>query len=85
MDSWAQDLTSWDLCDGLCTELLRKTPHAYAKIEQWSRREEEFVKRAAFTLIATLAVHDKRAGDETFLALGAGRHPRWSSLPSADA
>lgn len=69
MDAWAQDLTSWDLCDGLCSELLRKTPYAYAKIEQWSVREEEFVKRAAFTLMATLAVHDKAAGDETFMAL----------------
>lgn len=47
-------------------ETIRRTPFAYQKIEEWSTREEEFVKRAAFTLIATLAVHDKKADDEKF-------------------
>jgi 3-methyladenine DNA glycosylase AlkD len=46
--------------------LFRKTPFAYKKISEWRKREEEFVKRAAFTLIATLAVHDKKADDEKF-------------------
>jgi 3-methyladenine DNA glycosylase AlkD len=47
--------------------LFDKTPYAYSKAEEWSNRKEEFVKRAAFALMAGLAVHDKKASDEPFL------------------
>jgi len=47
-------------------KLFRMTPFAYEKVFQWGQREEEFVKRAAFTLIALLAVHDKKATDKKF-------------------
>jgi 3-methyladenine DNA glycosylase AlkD len=66
MEKWAIEFDSWDVCDQCCMNLFRKTPFAYKKIYEWSLREEEFVKRAAFTLIATLAVHDKKADDEKF-------------------
>lgn len=66
MDRWALEFNSWDVCDQCCMKLFRKTPYAYQKIWQWSNQDEEFVKRAAFTLIATLAVHDKKAPDEKF-------------------
>lgn len=66
MDEWALGFDTWDICDQCCMNLFRKTPFAYKKISQWSQRKEEFVKRAAFTLIATLAVHDKGADDSTF-------------------
>lgn len=66
MDRWTLEFNSWDVCDQCCMKLFRKTPYAYQKIGEWSTREEEFVKRAAFTLIATLAVHDKKADDEKF-------------------
>lgn len=69
MDKWALDFDTWDICDQCCMNLFRKTPFAYKKIYEWSKREEEFVKRAAFTLIATLAVHDKKSDDKTFLNL----------------
>lgn len=69
MDEWALEFDSWDICDQCCMNLFRKTPFAYKKIFEWSAREEEFVKRAAFTLIATLAVHDKKADDEKFIDL----------------
>ena len=68
MDRWAADLDSWDLCDGCCGNLFDKTEFAYKKAEEWSLRSEEFVKRAAFALMASLAVHDKEAQDEAFLA-----------------
>jgi 3-methyladenine DNA glycosylase AlkD len=66
MDSWAMDFHTWDLCDQCCMNLFSKTSFAYKKIFQWSEHEEEFVKRAAFTLIAVLAVHDKKAPDSKF-------------------
>ena len=66
MDEWALGFDTWDICDQCCMNLFRKTPFAYKKIDEWSMQDEEFVKRAAFTLIATLAVHDKKADDERF-------------------
>jgi 3-methyladenine DNA glycosylase AlkD len=68
METWVKDFDSWDVCDQCCLNLFRKTPFAYDKVAEWSQREEEFVKRAAFALIATLAVHDKKAADESFIA-----------------
>lgn len=67
-DAWVADLNAWDLTDQLCMNLLEDVPFADQKIEEWSRREEEYIKRAAFALIACIAWHDKRAPDERFLA-----------------
>jgi 3-methyladenine DNA glycosylase AlkD len=66
MENWVVEFDSWDICDQCCMNLFRKTPFAYKKVYEWSEREEEFVKRAAFTLIATLAVHDKKVDDSEF-------------------
>jgi len=67
MERWAKGFDSWAICDGCCLSLFDKTPFAYRKALAWSRREEEFVKRAGFSLMAVLAVHDKAAGDAKFL------------------
>ncbi|OGO37462.1 MAG: DNA alkylation repair protein, partial [Chloroflexi bacterium RBG_16_57_11] len=63
MERWVLDFDSWDVCDQV-VELFAGTPFAYAKVIAWSQRTEEFVKRAAFALIAELAAHDKNASDE---------------------
>lgn len=68
-ERWVKQFDSWDLCDLTCINLFRLTPFAYRKIGEWHDREEEFVKRAAFALIATLAVHDKEADDKLFVRL----------------
>jgi 3-methyladenine DNA glycosylase AlkD len=65
---WASDSDSWDITDGLCLNLLDKTPFAYDLPAQWAGSEHEFVKRAAFALIAGLAWHDKLGPDEPFVA-----------------
>ena len=67
MESWVRDFDSWDVCDQCCSNLFDKTGLAYEKAEAWSQREEKFVKRAGFVLMAALAVHDKRAGDGELL------------------
>jgi len=72
MEQWAQDFDSWDLCDCVCGNLFDRTPYATAKAVTWSKREEEFVKRAGFVLMASLAVHDKSLPDpacEDFMPL----------------
>jgi 3-methyladenine DNA glycosylase AlkD len=66
MESWVKDFDSWDVCDQSCSNLFDKTPLAYEKAYAWSSRNDEFVKRAGFVLMATLAVHDKRASDSQF-------------------
>jgi len=66
MDRWARNFTSWDVCDQVCSNLFVRTPHAYAKATEWSSSRAEFVKRAAFSLMASLAVHDKDADDDAF-------------------
>jgi len=67
MDNWVKDFDSWDVCDQVCSNLFDKTPFAHQKALEWSKRSEEFVKRAGFVLMATLAVHDKKVKDEAFL------------------
>jgi 3-methyladenine DNA glycosylase AlkD len=69
MEDWVKDFNSWDVCDGVCLNLFEKNQSAWKKIIDWSAREEEFVKRAAFSLIACLAWHDKKASDEKFIGL----------------
>jgi len=66
MERWVKDFDSWDLCDQCCSNLFDKTDFAYQKAVEWSSRDEEFVKRAGFVLMACLAVHDKKAEDKKF-------------------
>ncbi len=67
MERWAKDFDNWAVCDGCCGHLFDKTPLAYRKAREWTARNEEFVKRAGFVLVATLTVHDKKAEDDEFL------------------
>lgn len=66
MDRWCRDFDNWAVCDTVCFHLFDRTPHAFRKIAQWSRSRKEFVRRAAFALLASVALHDKRSGDEPF-------------------
>lgn len=68
MEEWVKDFNSWDVCDQVCMNLFDKVPFVARKVFEWSDRNEEFVKRAAFALIACLAWHDKKAGNEQFVA-----------------
>jgi 3-methyladenine DNA glycosylase AlkD len=68
MERWAGDFDSWDLCDQVCANLFRHTPPAYRTAVEWAAREELFVKRAGFALMAGLVVADKRADDARFAA-----------------
>lgn len=67
MESWVVDFDSWDICDQVCGNLFSWTPFATAKVSEWAQREETFVRRAAFALIAYMG-HNKKIGDEQFRA-----------------
>ncbi len=66
MERWLKDFNSWDIVDNCCGTLFIKSPAAYEKAIEWSGRKKEFEKRAGFSLMAMLAVHDKIAGDKNF-------------------
>ena len=68
MDRWCRDFDSWAICDTLCFHLFDRTPFARQKIKRWSKSRGEFVKRAAFALMASVSLHDKSAEDAEFLA-----------------
>jgi 3-methyladenine DNA glycosylase AlkD len=67
MERWARDFDSWDIVDGCCNNLFRKTPFAHDKAVEWTSRKEEYIRRAGYVLMACLAVHDKAAPDAVFL------------------
>jgi 3-methyladenine DNA glycosylase AlkD len=69
MEAWVADLDSWDVCDGVCGNLFDRTPFALDKAVEWSSREPEFQKRAAFALMASAAVHRKDLPDAAFASL----------------
>jgi 3-methyladenine DNA glycosylase AlkD len=66
MDRWCRDFDNWAICDTLCFHLFDKTPHAWGKVGQWARRAPEFEKRAAFALLAALALHDRTTPEARF-------------------
>jgi len=68
METWAADFDNWGTVDGTCCYLFCRTPFAYKKALEWAGRNPEFIKRAGFTLMAYLAIHDKKAEDAKILA-----------------
>jgi 3-methyladenine DNA glycosylase AlkD len=68
METWAEEFDSWAVCDTVCSVLFDRTPHAVAKAATWSSRPEEFVKRAGFALMSSLALHDRSLDNATFEA-----------------
>ena len=66
-DSWVKDIDTWDVCDQLCMNLFEKIPFADKKIWEWSKSDEEFVRRVAYAMIACIAWHDKEAPDEDMI------------------
>lgn len=79
MDRWCRQTDNWAYCDTLSFHLFDRTPHAWTKVEAWSRQPGEFVKRTAFALLWSLALHDKGNDDAPFL-----RALRWVEREGAD-
>lgn len=69
LERWVKDLDSWDVTDQFCNKLVVKTPHAWELAASWAERPRQYVRRAGFSLMAQLAVHDKAAPDAAFLPL----------------
>ena len=67
MDAQARAFDNWAICDTLCFALWVRSPHAFAKIRQWSDHEGEYVKRASFALLASMALKHKESTDGDYL------------------
>jgi 3-methyladenine DNA glycosylase AlkD len=67
MNAWCRDFDNWGVCDTVCFALFDRTPLAWGRLTPWSRAKGEFQKRAAFALLASLALHDKTSPDAKFL------------------
>lgn len=66
MDRWCRDFDNWAICDTVCFKLFDQLPHAFGRVEAWAKRKDEFQKRAAFALLASLALHNEDAEDQVF-------------------
>ncbi|CAN5185654.1 DNA alkylation repair protein [soil metagenome] len=69
MNHWTQGMAAWDVCDQACLNAFRRSPLAWELIPVWAKARQEFIRRAAFALLAVLAVHDKQRADADFIAL----------------
>lgn len=69
MDRWCRDFDNWAICDTFCFKLFDQSPHAFGRIAAWAERKDEFQKRAAFALLACVALHNDEAEDDAFLKL----------------
>ena len=67
MDRWCAEFDNWGIVDTLCFKLWDQTPHAWDKVNKWAKRRDEFGKRAAFAMLWSLALHDKKAADGRFV------------------
>ncbi|MBU4445604.1 MAG: DNA alkylation repair protein [Candidatus Marinimicrobia bacterium] len=66
MEAWALEFDYWEICDQCCMNLFEKHSLAWQVAIEWSTNPDEGKKRAAFVLMARLAVSDKNAVDEKF-------------------
>jgi 3-methyladenine DNA glycosylase AlkD len=64
MEAWVMEFDSWDICDVITDELFIHAPDMLEVIPRWAIRDEEFVKRAAFAMIAAIVVHRKDVSDD---------------------
>lgn len=65
IDNLMAEVISWDLCDHLCKNLIIKLENYEEYIFNWITANHIYKRRAAFTLIASAAIHDKKIAQDT--------------------
>ncbi|HYD01887.1 MAG TPA: DNA alkylation repair protein [Phycisphaerales bacterium] len=66
MDRWVSAFDNWAYCDALCFNLFDRTPHAFGRVHAWAASRKEFIRRTAFALLWSLALHDRTSADAPF-------------------
>ncbi len=67
MEKWVKNFDNWATCDCFCMCIFAKSSFNSKKIIEWSTRNSEFEKRAAFATLAALCVYDKKSHNDFFL------------------
>jgi len=66
MQMWVNTFENWEICDSFCMGFFAQSKYALQKTEEWSQRNEEFIKRASFTIMASYGFANKKATNEVF-------------------
>jgi 3-methyladenine DNA glycosylase AlkD len=66
METWVVTFENWEICDSFCMGLFAKSELAIDKIQNWTKREAEFEKRAGFAIMAAYCMADKKSGNTLF-------------------
>jgi 3-methyladenine DNA glycosylase AlkD len=66
-EEWVKEFDYWEICDQCIMNLFDRTKFTMQKIFEWTKRDEEYVKRAGFALIARVAWSDRSKSDEEIL------------------
>jgi 3-methyladenine DNA glycosylase AlkD len=66
MDLWSEAFENRAVCDAACFHLFDRAPQALDRVAAWSREDGELRRRAAFALLAGVALHDEERGDGPF-------------------
>lgn len=66
MEKWVATFENWEICDSFCMGFFAQSKYALLKTEEWSKRDEEFIKRASFTIMASYGFADKKASNMVF-------------------
>ncbi|PQJ79452.1 DNA alkylation repair protein [Polaribacter porphyrae] len=67
IEKWVVTFENWEICDSFAMKLFSRSKFALAKILDWCNRENEFEKRAAFAIMASYCMFDKKSENELFI------------------
>ncbi|NHJ05013.1 MAG: DNA alkylation repair protein [Candidatus Heimdallarchaeota archaeon] len=68
LEKWVKDFDYWEICDQCIMNFFVKTKFAYTKSLEWVTKEDEYIRRAGFVLMAILSYRDKKTDDSIFLS-----------------
>lgn len=66
LEEWVVTFENWEITDSFAMGLVAKSNFAIPKILEWTKREQEFQKRAGFATIAAYCMADKFADNTIF-------------------
>ncbi len=59
-ERWVRTFENWEICDSFCMSFMGASSIAYDKIIEWTKRKEEFQKRAGFSLMVGYCFANKK-------------------------
>ena len=66
VSSWTPEFNNWEICDTFSMGVYAKSTLAENIILEYSRKQSEYEKRAAFATLAAFCIADKKAPNSAF-------------------